>query len=51
MYKRISIPSNLKDKFLDEIKNRKGVYGGVILEATIEAIELWIEHPELLVEE
>jgi hypothetical protein len=48
MYKRIAIPFNLKEDFLNEIKLRKGVHGGVILESTIEAIELWIKHPELV---
>lgn len=46
-YKRLSIPPELKDRFVKEIQNRKGVYGGVILEATIEAIEYWIKHPEI----
>lgn len=48
MPKYIPIPSDLKKEFLSIIKERKGVHGGVILESTIEAIEMWITHPELL---
>ena len=48
MYKYVPLPPTLKEEFIEEIKVRKGVRGGVILEATIEAIELWIKHPELL---
>lgn len=48
MPKYIPIPQYLKKKFLSTIKERKGVYGGVIMESTIEAIELWMSHPELL---
>lgn len=46
--KYIAVPADLKEKFLLSIKERKGVYGGVILESTIEAIELWISHPDLI---
>jgi len=48
MPKYIAIPPELKEKFLLNIKERKGIYGGVILESTVEAIELWISHPELV---
>ena len=46
-YKKLEIPSGLKEQFLDEIKTRKGIYGGVILESTIEAVKLWLKYPEL----
>jgi hypothetical protein len=48
MLKYIAIPAELKEKFLLSIKERKGVYGGVIMESTIEAIEQWISQPELV---
>lgn len=48
MYKRLTIPADLKDIFVDEIKKRKGVYGGVVMDSTTEAIKLWLEYPELL---
>lgn len=48
MYKRLAIPSGLKDEFVEEVKKRKGVRGGVILEATVEAIELWLDHPGMV---
>ena len=48
MYKRLTIPAELKDQFTEEIKKRKGVHGGVVMDSTIEAIKLWLEYPELL---
>lgn len=47
-YKYIPIPPELKDKFVKEVKRRKGVSGGVIMESTVEAIKLWINYPELV---
>ncbi len=48
MYKRLTIPTELKKQFINEIKIRKGVYGGVIMDSTIEAIKLWLKYPELV---
>jgi hypothetical protein len=46
--KYIPISADLKDRFVIAIKQRKGVYGGAIIESTAEAIELWISRPELM---
>ncbi len=48
IYKRLVIPAELKKEFTEEIKQRKGVHGGVIMVSTIEAIKLWIKHPEMV---
>ncbi len=47
-YLYIPILPELKEKFTLDIKKRKGVRGGAIIESTTEAIKLWLEHPELV---
>lgn len=47
-YKRLIIPAELKNEFIEEVKRRKGVHGGVIMDSTIEAIKLWLKHPEMV---